>query len=90
MIKDYLAGVLKAKKYIIRPTLFELLIAVTLSSLATFSLLGFKLVLGLLIFIGILSLFFRKRQKTLFYLSKIIIFTIILNPIIIGVVLWFK
>ncbi len=90
LIKDYLAGVLKAKKYIIRPTLFELLIAVTLSSLATFSLLGFKLVLGLLIFIGILSLFFRKRQKTLFYLSKIIIFTIILNPIIIGVVLWFK
>ncbi|MFA6532559.1 MAG: hypothetical protein WCT22_01000 [Patescibacteria group bacterium] len=90
LIKDYLTITLKTTKYIINPTLFELLIAVTFSSLAATFLLGFKLVFGLLIFMGILSLFFRKRQKTLFYLSKIIIFTIILNPIIIGVVLWFK
>lgn len=89
LINNYLPLVLTSKNNI-SPTLFELLMAVTLSSLATIYQLGFKLAFGLLIFIGLLNLFSQKRQKILFYLGKIIIFAIIINPIIVGAILWSK
>lgn len=89
LINNYLLLVLTSKNNI-SPTLFELLVAVTLSSLATIYQLGFKLTFGLLIFIGLLNLFSQKRQKILFYLGKIIIFAIIINPIIVGAILWSK
>lgn len=89
LINNYLPLVLTSKNNI-NPTLFELLMAVTLSSLATIYQLGFKLAFGLLIFIGLLNLFSQKRQKILFYLGKIIIFAIIINPIIVGAILWSK
>ncbi|MBI5122982.1 hypothetical protein HZA75_03940 [Candidatus Roizmanbacteria bacterium] len=89
LINDYLPFVLTSKNNI-NPTLFELLMAVTLSSLATIYQLGFKLAFELLIFIGLLNLFSQKRQKILFYLGKIIIFAVIINPIIVGAILWSK
>ena len=90
LISHYLSFISKAKDYIVYPTLYELLVVMVISSLLTIYPLGFRIVFGLLIFAGLLNLFFRKKQKIWFYLGKVIIFAVIINPIIFGAVLCSK
>lgn len=90
LIYHYITLISKFKSDIISPTLFEVLLAVVLSSVASIYPLGFKIVLGLLLFLGLFNIFYQKRLKEFLVLNKIIILAIIMNPIIIGVVIRMK
>lgn len=84
---DYFFNDVSTKEKFYNFTNDNLLMAACLSSITAFYPFGFKLTLSLLVVFTIVQCFLKFHVQSLFFIMRTVFLTIIINPIIIGIIL---